>query len=87
LGFVASITDTSLFVLRSGSDTAYLLVYNDDVIVTASSSVFLQRILDHLYSVFAMIDLGDLHYFLDIVVTQSSAGLFLSQRQYATDLQ
>jgi hypothetical protein len=66
--------------------TAYLLVYVDDIIVTASSSGFLQRILDRLHSEFAMTDLGDLHYFLGIVVTRSSDGLFLSQRQYAADL-
>jgi hypothetical protein len=39
-----------------------------------------------LASEFAMADLGDLHHFLDISVTRSSNGLFLSQRQYAVDL-
>jgi hypothetical protein len=86
LGFAALVTDTSLFVLRSGSHTAYLLVYVDDIIVTASSSGFLQRILDRLHSEFAMTDLGDLHYFLGVSVTRSSDGLFLSQRQYVADL-
>jgi histone deacetylase 1/2 len=41
LGFAASVTDTSLIVLRSSSDTVYLLIYVDDIIVTASSSGFL----------------------------------------------
>ena len=86
LGFVASITDTSLFVLRSGADTAYLLLYVDDIIVTASSSSLLQHLLDQLHSAFAMTDLGDLHFFLGIAVTRSSEGLFLSQRQYAVDI-
>jgi hypothetical protein len=78
--------DTSLFVLWSGSDTAYLLVYVDDIIVATSSSAFLQRVLDHLHSESSMTGLGDLHYFLGIAVTRSSTGLFLSQRQYAADL-
>jgi hypothetical protein len=86
LGFVASVTDTSLFVLWFGSDTAYLLVYVDDIIVTASSSAFLQRILDRLHREFAMTDLGDLHYSLGIAVTRSSVGLFLPLCQYAADL-
>jgi hypothetical protein len=34
-----------------------------------------------------MTDLGELHHFLGISVTRSSDGLFLSQRQYAVDLQ
>ncbi|KAK1605995.1 hypothetical protein QYE76_029668 [Lolium multiflorum] len=38
LGFVASATDTSLFVLHSAADTAYLLLYVDVIIVTASST-------------------------------------------------
>jgi hypothetical protein len=51
LGFVASATDTSLFVLRSGVDTAYLLLYVDDIIVIASSAQFLQGLLDQLSGV------------------------------------
>jgi hypothetical protein len=86
MGFIASVTDTSLFVLRSGHDMAYLLLYVDDIIITASSTPLLQRLLDRLHSEFAMTDLGDLHYFLGIAVTRSSDGLFLSQRQYAADI-
>jgi hypothetical protein len=78
--------DTSLFILWSGSDTAYLLLYVDDIIVIASSPSFLQRLLDKLHSEFAMIDLGDLHYFLGMSVCRSPNGLFLSQRQYALDI-
>ena len=33
-----------------------------------------------------MTDLGSLHHFLGIVVSRSSDGLFLSQRQYILDL-
>ena len=35
---------------------------------------------------FAMKDLGDLHYFLDVQVTHSSAGLFLFQYKYTSNL-
>ncbi|KAK1617826.1 hypothetical protein QYE76_023343 [Lolium multiflorum] len=86
LGFVASATDTSLFVLHSAADTAYLLLYVDDIIVTASSTSLLEGLLARLHSEFAMTDLGDLHYFLGMKVSRSSAGLFLSQRQYALDI-
>jgi len=37
LGFVEAKTDTSLFVYRRGSETAYLLLYVDDIVLTASS--------------------------------------------------
>jgi hypothetical protein len=83
LGFVASAMDTSLFVYRNGDDIAYLLLYVDDIVLTASSDTLLQHIIDRLHSEFAMTDLGDLHDFLHMSVTRSSDRLFLSQRQYA----
>jgi len=86
LGFVASATDTSLFVYTEGGASAYLLLYVDDIVLTASSEALLRRIIGRLHSEFAMTDLGELHHFLGISVTRSSNGLFLSQRQYAVDL-
>jgi hypothetical protein len=86
LGFVASTSDISLFVLRKGGSLAYLLLYVDDIILTALCSTLLEKIMAKLASEFAMTDLGDLHHFLGISVTRSSDGLLLSQRQYAVDL-
>jgi hypothetical protein len=37
LGFVASQSDVSLFVMRHGDVIAYLLLYIDDIILTAST--------------------------------------------------
>ena len=65
---------------------AYLLLYVDDIVLTASSSALLQRLTTHLHSEFAMTDLGTLYFFLGISVTSSPAGFFFSQRQYAVDL-
>jgi hypothetical protein len=36
-GFAEAKSDTSLFIYRHGTDTAYLLLYIDDIILTASS--------------------------------------------------
>jgi histone deacetylase 1/2 len=46
----------------------------------------LQHLLGRLHSEFAMTDLGDLHFFLEIVVRCTTTELFLSRRQYAADL-
>jgi hypothetical protein len=86
LGFIASVSDASLFVLRDGGHLAYLLLYVDDIIHIASSSTLLHQIMAKLASEFAMTDLGELHHFFGISVTRSTDGLFLSQRQYAVDL-
>jgi hypothetical protein len=37
LGFVEAKSDTSLFVHHHGPETAYLLLYVDDIVLTASS--------------------------------------------------
>lgn len=86
LGFVQSRADPSLFVLRRGSDTAYLLLYVDDMILSASSSSLLQRIIDRLQAEFKVKDMGPLKYFLGIEVQRTADGFVLSQSKYATDV-
>jgi hypothetical protein len=43
LHFVDAKSDTSLFVYRLDADTAYLLLYVDDIVLTASSLELLQH--------------------------------------------
>ncbi|GJU62898.1 ribonuclease H-like domain-containing protein [Tanacetum coccineum] len=85
-GFYHSRCDSSLFICRQGSQVAYLLIYVDDIILTASSPALLQQIIDSLHKEFDMTDLGALNYFLGISADRNSTGLFLSQRKYALSL-
>jgi hypothetical protein len=86
LGFQGSKSNASLFILCHGSSTAYLLLYVDDIILTASSTQLLQHLITKLKSEFSMSDLGPLQHFLGISVQHTPHGLFLSQEQYASDL-
>jgi hypothetical protein len=86
IGFAAAHSDSSLFKFVNGADMAYLLLYVDDIVLTASSTGLLQRIIASLAGEFAMKDLGPLHFFLGIQVTRTAAGFFLSQAQYAEDI-
>ena len=86
IGFTPTGSDTSLFVLRRGQDMAILLLYVDDMIITASSSSLLQHIIAELQGEFAVKDMGDLHFFLGVEVTRSAHDFHLSQAQYAEDL-
>ena len=61
MGFSEARTDTSLFIYHRGTDTVYLLLYVDDIVLTASSDQLLCRIIDALKTEFAMKDLGPLH--------------------------
>ncbi|GKE42935.1 ribonuclease H-like domain-containing protein, partial [Tanacetum coccineum] len=69
-----------------GSQVAYLLLYVDDIILTNSSTTFLQHLIGSLSREFDMTDLGALNYFLGISAVRHSTGLFLSQRKYALQL-
>nr|GEY07678.1 ribonuclease H-like domain-containing protein [Tanacetum cinerariifolium] len=72
--------------LSSHTDTTYLLLYVDDIILTAFSTSLLQRIISLLHAKFAMTDLGPLNYFLGISVTRTTSGIFLSQTKYAIEI-
>ncbi|KAL2936002.1 Retrovirus-related Pol polyprotein from transposon RE1 [Bienertia sinuspersici] len=85
-GFVNSKSDTSLFIYHHGKATAYLLLYVDDIVITASSESLRQQIISRLSSEFAMKDLGELSYFLGISVSRTNDGLFLSQQTYAKEI-
>ncbi|XP_021995754.1 uncharacterized mitochondrial protein AtMg00810-like [Helianthus annuus] len=85
-GFTSNVCDTSLFIYHHGNHLAYLLLYVDDIILTASSNDLLQRIIRSLTAEFKMTDLGSLHHFLGIAVTKQHNGLFLSQSTYAADI-
>ena len=86
IGFRQSLCDTSLFVLGNGSNMAYLLLYVDDIILTASSPQLFEKIVSELGTAFELTDLGKLHHFLGIAVTYNSAGILLSQQNYAADI-
>jgi hypothetical protein len=86
LGFADAKSNTSLFVFRRGSDTVYLLLYVDDIILTASSTELLRRTISALQWEFAMKDLGPLHHFLGITVERHPDKLFLHQRTYTLDI-
>nr|GEV39618.1 ribonuclease H-like domain-containing protein [Tanacetum cinerariifolium] len=86
VGFQHSKTDFSLFVFHQRSDIAYLLLYVDDIILTASSSAFLQWIITSIHNEFAMKDLGSLNYFLGNSTQQSASGLFLSQSKFVEEI-
>ncbi|GKA76460.1 ribonuclease H-like domain-containing protein [Tanacetum coccineum] len=85
-GFSHSRCDSSLFIYTQGSQVAYLLIYVDDIILTASSPDLLQQIIDSLHKEFDMTDLGALNYFLGIPTVRHSTCLFLSQKKYALQL-
>lgn len=86
LGFIQSKADSSLFVYHHHGETAYLLLYVDDMILSASTRRLVQHVIARLHDAFAVKDMGPVHHFLGIGVRRNRTGFFLSQGQYAEDL-
>lgn len=68
IGFHHSRSDHSLFVYRQNTDTAYILLYVDDIIITASSDSLHQTIMTQLANEFSMKDLGPLSSLLALML-------------------
>jgi hypothetical protein len=86
LGFIEAKLDTSLFIFHRGSDTVYLLLYVDDIILTTSSTELLRRTISTLQWEFSMKVLGPLHHLFGITIKRRPDGLFLHQRTYTLDI-
>jgi hypothetical protein len=86
IGFQQSRTDSSLFIYKRGDAMAYLLLYVDDIILSASSQELLQHFVRTLKYAFAIKDLGPVSYFLGVEMQRNRDGFLLSQSSYALDV-
>eukprot|EP00253_Pinus_taeda_P008579 PITA_08579 len=78
--------DATLFVKKVGKTVVYLVVYVDDVLMTGNNESYIASIKKELGKSFEMTDLGHVHYYLGIEVTQHPKSIFLSQKKYIGDL-
>ena len=85
-GFKQSKSDASLFIYMKNNERAYLLLYVDDIILTASSSSLRQAVTDALKSEFPITDEGQINSFLGISALFNDKGLFLNQTRYAEEI-
>ncbi|XP_056685452.1 uncharacterized mitochondrial protein AtMg00810-like [Spinacia oleracea] len=69
-----------------GTDIANIMLYVDDIILTASSNSLRKSSMSLLNAEFALKDLGPLSYFLGIAVTRTSGGMVLSKKNYAENI-
>eukprot|EP00253_Pinus_taeda_P034786 PITA_34786 len=80
------IDDATLFVKKVGKLVVYLVVYIDDILMTRNNESYIASIKKELNKGFEMTDLGYVHYYLGIAVTQHPKSIFLSQKKYIGDL-
>lgn len=75
LGFVASQSDSSLFIFYKSSVVIYFLVYVNDVIAIGSHPPFVANLIKTLSLSFPIKNLYSLHYFLGVEVQSLPNGL------------
>ena len=83
---MASHYDSALFLRRTDKGTILLLLYVDDMIITGDDLSGIQELKAFLSQQFEMKDLGHLSYFLDLEITHSTDGLYITQAKYASEL-
>jgi hypothetical protein len=63
-----------------------LVLYVDDLIITLNNEAHIKQVKEELKVGFKMTDLGTLHYYLGVEVSQHPNQIFLSQTKYAIEL-
>ena len=74
--------DATLFINKVGRFVMYLVVYVDDLLMTRNNESYIASIKKYLKKIFEMKDMGHLHYYFGIEVTQHPKYIFLSQKKY-----
>lgn len=67
-GFRKTNSDHSLFTLHSHNTIIFLLVYEDDIVITGNNLQTINNIKSALSNRFSLKDLGPLHFFLGLEV-------------------
>ena len=86
LSYMASHYDSTLFIRCTDKDTILLILYVDDMIITDDELSGIQELKDFLSQHFEMKDLEHLSYFLDLEITHSTDGLYITQAKYTFEL-
>lgn len=83
VGFHKCPYEHTLFIREeSGGKFLIVCLYVDDLIFTSNYVSMFEKFKKSMMVEFEKFDLGLMHYFLGIEVTQSTAGIFISQQKY-----
>ena len=82
LGFVKSLSESTLYIKGDQANFIVISLYVDDLLVTGSNVELIQDMMQ----VFEMTDLGEMSYFLGMEVKQIEGDIFISQRKYAKEI-
>eukprot|EP00253_Pinus_taeda_P028698 PITA_28698 len=79
-------SDPSVYMLTTHDSLLILVLYVDNLLITGSSVSAIAAIKRALHDRFLMTDMGPLHFFLGLEISQDATAIKLSQSKYARDL-
>jgi hypothetical protein len=78
--------DPNVYMLRTTDSLLLLVLYVDDLLITGCSTSAIATVKRILHDRFLMMNMGPLHFFLGLEISQDASGIKLSQAKYAKDL-
>jgi hypothetical protein len=84
--FVHCKSDPNVYMLKMTDSLLLLVLYVDDLLIIGCSNSAIVGVKRILHDRFFMIDMGPLHLFLGLEISQDASGIKLSQARYARDL-
>ena len=85
--FISSASKPTLYKREQSKEKIIIMcIYVDDLIITRNLEEQINYLKKEIKSMFEMIDLGSMKYFLSMEVIQCQMGIFLSQEKYAKEL-
>eukprot|EP00253_Pinus_taeda_P026559 PITA_26559 len=79
-------SDPNVYMLRTHDSLLILFLYVDDHLITGNSASTIATVKRALHDRFLMTDMGPLHFFLGLEISQNATGIKLSQAKYAHDI-
>jgi hypothetical protein len=84
--FVRCKSDPNVYMLKATDSLLLLVLYVDDLLITDCSNSMIAAVKRILHDGFLMTDMGLLHFFLGLEISQDASSIKLSQAKYAQDL-
>jgi hypothetical protein len=84
--FLCCKSDLNVYMFRTADSLLLLVLYVDDLMITGCSILVIATVKRIIHDRFLMTDMGLLHFFLGLEISQDASDIKLSQAKYARDL-
>ncbi|KAL0560868.1 hypothetical protein IC582_001283 [Cucumis melo] len=86
LGFLKSLSESTLYVKHNGTSILIVSLYVDGLLVRGNNADHIQNFKWEMMKMFEMTDLGLMSYFLGIEIKQGKGEVFICQKKYAKEI-